>query len=225
MFSSSQLLELFIVLRTGHQFVYAFSKVRSALAHAQSKSGSVRPDTVPTGLLGFLFTAVQFIVAFLNPAIYMVAVAVVGLQQPQWMNAFAFPEVVFGVRLEGFWKNALRLLACVGSILMKRITDSTFEHLGDQYHPIGRREKPRVVQTGPYAWVRHPLYGLALLHAVLQTVIFWSYVPLYALAATAAVFAIKIPIEEEVIQRDAAMREEYRAYMHKVPAKVIPYVW
>ena len=31
--------------------------------------------------------------------------------------------------------------------------------------------------------------------------------------------------QEAAIQRDAAMREEYRAYMRKVPAKVIPYVW
>ena len=72
---------------------------------------------------------------------------------------------------------------------------------------------------------------------------FWSYVPLFMIFATVAVFGYKISLEvlsilelgniyswivvcqEEVIQRDDAIRKEYRAYMHKVPARLIPYVW
>ena len=142
MFSPSQLLELFVILRTAYQFVHSISTVRSALAYAQSKSGPVRPDTVPTGLFSILFNALQLSVTFLNPAIYMVAVAVAGLQQPQWMNTFALPEVVLDVRLEGFLKIALRLLACTGGLAVHRIAKSTFEHLGDQYHPIGVRTRP-----------------------------------------------------------------------------------
>ncbi|KAF8124805.1 hypothetical protein EV363DRAFT_701465 [Boletus edulis] len=226
MLSSTQLVELFIVLSTLHTFRYTVSRVRSAFAHAQAKGGPVRPDTVPTGLRGTLFTALQLIVCFLIPMGYMLAVVVYGLQQPPWMSAFALPDVVFGVNLEGgFWKHLLRVLACATGLLGNRISESAFEHLGDQYHPIGRRERPRVVQTGPYAWVRHPLYSLALLQGVSQSLVFWSYVPLFALVAVAGVFAIKINIEEEVIQRDDAIREEYRAYMRKVPARLVPYVW
>ena len=141
MFSLSQLLELFIVLRTTHQFVTTVCKIRSALAYAQSKSGSVRPDTVPTGLFGTLFNALQLIVTLFNPVIYVVTVMVAGLQQPQWMNAFALPEVVFGVRLEGFWKIAMRLLAFAAGIAVQHIWENTYEHLGDQYHPIGVRTR------------------------------------------------------------------------------------
>lgn len=73
---------------------------------------------------------------------------------------------------------------------------------------------------------------------------YWSYAPLFALVAAVVVYAVKIPIEvlipflelddlrlisfgwqEEAILRDDAVKEEYREYMCKVPAKLIPYVW
>ncbi|KAF8442144.1 hypothetical protein L210DRAFT_3535884 [Boletus edulis BED1] len=224
MFSSTQLLELFIVLCIADLFRYASFTVRSSLIHAQAKSGPVRPDSTPTRL-SVLISPLQGFVFFLVPTTYVLSVVCTGFHQPQWMNALALPEVVFGVRLEGTWKNALRVLACFARLPLRKMSESIFEHLGDQYHLIGRREKPRVVQTGPYALVRHPLYTVALFQVALQCLMFWSYVPLFALVATAAIIAIKIPIEEEAIQRDAATREEYRAYMRKVPARLVPYVW
>jgi hypothetical protein len=144
LFSSSQLLELFVVLCNVRSFFYAFSKVRSASAHAQSKSGPVRPDTLPARFSA-LFLAAQVIVCGLIPAIYIFAVVGAGFQQPPWMNAFTLPNVVSGVMLEGVWKNALRVLACVASISLNSISDNVFEHLSDQYHPIGVR--PRSVFT------------------------------------------------------------------------------
>ena len=158
MFSPSQLLELFVILRTAYQFAHTVSTVRSALAYAQSKSGLVRPDTVPTGLFSILFNAFQLSVTFLNPAIYMVTIAIAGLQQPHWMNAFALPEVDFDVRLEGFSKIALRLLACAGVIAVQRIVKSMFGHLGDQYHSIGVRSTRLLCQVSKsdFSWPLGP---------------------------------------------------------------------
>ncbi|KAH0833448.1 hypothetical protein J3R83DRAFT_12563 [Lanmaoa asiatica] len=223
-FSSSQLLELFVFLCTADHFRYGISKIGTASALAESKSGPVRPDSMPTRL-STLITSFQVLTHFLVPTIYSFAVVNARFQQPPWMNVLALPDVVFGIEVEGMWKNTLRVLACVASIAFQRLSDDAFEHLGDQFHTIGRREKPRVVQTGPYAWVRHPLYATWLLHEILWSLMFWSYAPLFALVATATVFAVKIPIEEEAIQRDEAMREEYRAYMKKVPSKLVPRVW
>ena len=138
--SSSQLLELIVVLCSAQGFFYAISRTRSALAHAQSISGPVRPDSVPA-LSSAPFTAVQVIVVFLVPTVYIFTVVGAGLQWPLWMYAFAFPEVIFGVRVEGFWKNTLRVLACVVNISLRRISDSVYEHLSDQYHPIGVRAR------------------------------------------------------------------------------------
>ena len=137
-FSSSQLVELFVVLYNAHGFLYAFSRVRAATALAQSKSGPVRPDTLPPRF-SVLLTVAQVIVAFLIPVVYTFTVVGAGLQQPSWMNAFALPNVISGVRLEGVWKNVLRMLACVASVSLRSVTNSVFEHLSDQYHPIGVR--------------------------------------------------------------------------------------
>ncbi|KAH0833447.1 hypothetical protein J3R83DRAFT_12562 [Lanmaoa asiatica] len=223
--SSSQLLELFVFLCTADHFRYGISKIGAAFALAESKSGPVRPDSMPTRLRVALFGLLQAFITFLVPMVYSFAIVTARFQRPQWMNAFALPEVILGVNVEGTWKNTVRVLVCVAGIAMRRLSDDAFEHLGDQYHPIGRREKPRVVQTGPYAWVRHPLYTMWLVQGVLWSLVFWSYAPLYVLLATVAVLAVKIPIEEEAIQRDEAMREEYRAYMKKVPSKLVPHVW
>ncbi|KAG1772325.1 hypothetical protein EDD22DRAFT_965761 [Suillus occidentalis] len=88
-----------------------------------------------------------------------------------------------------------------------------------------RREKPRVVQTGPYAVVRHPLYTQMLMQQALAAVMFWSYAPLVGFGIIAGALSIKIPIEEDLILSDPAIATEYRAYMQKVPARVIPFLW
>ena len=139
-FSSTQLVELFVVLYNAHGFLYAFFKIRSALAYAQSKSGPVRPDTLPTRFPA-LFTAAQVVVTLLIPAIYTFTVVGAGLQQPSWMNAFALPNVVSDVGLDEVRKNALRVIACVASVSLRSVSNSVFEHLSDQYHPIGVRAR------------------------------------------------------------------------------------
>ena len=138
MFSSSQLLELFVVLCTADHYRYALTKIGDAAALAQSKSGAVRPDSMPTRLSTFI-TPLQGLVHFIVPTVYIFSVIGLGFRQPQWMEAIALPEAVYGVQLEGLWKNALRVLACVASIALQGLSDAAFEHLDDQFHPIGVR--------------------------------------------------------------------------------------
>ncbi|KAF8556488.1 hypothetical protein OG21DRAFT_1506398 [Imleria badia] len=124
------------------------------------------------------------------------------------MAGFTFSDEM----LHSTWRNVLRVVACGASFALRRLVNTTFEHLRDQWHVIGRREKPRVVKTGPYAWVRHPIYSSVLVQQALWSIMFWSYVPLVGLGITAFAFAIKMPIEESLIQKDDldAIRDEYR---------------
>ncbi|KAN0092593.1 hypothetical protein V8E55_003377 [Tylopilus felleus] len=224
MFSTNQLLEIFVVLCTVDHYRYVFSKVGDASDFARSKSGPVRPDSMPTRL-SILISPIQGLAYFLIPTVYIISVVASGFHQPKWMNPLALPDTVDGVELDDLWKNTIRVAASVASIAMQSVVDHVFEHLSDQFHPIGRREKSRIIQTGPYAWVRHPLYSVSLSQTVFWTFMYWSYAPLFALVAAVVVYAVKIPIEEEAILRDDAVKEEYREYMCKVPAKLIPYVW
>ena len=139
MLSSNQLLELFVILWTVDRFRYAFSKSRSALLHAEAKSGPVRPDTLPNGFWDVPFTILQAIACFLIPAVYILSVLAAGLQQPTWTNALALPDVMFGIELEESRKIVFRVFACVWCISMDSVMDKVFEHLGDQFHPIGVR--------------------------------------------------------------------------------------
>ncbi|KAG8212896.1 hypothetical protein J3R82DRAFT_11237 [Butyriboletus roseoflavus] len=135
-FSSSQILEFFIVLCTAHHYRYDITSFRSASAHAESKSGPVQSASMPTRLYRFI-TPLQAFTYFLFPTIYIFAVVNDRFQQPSWMDAFALPEMVGGVKVDGIRKNAVRVLACVATIALQRLSDDVFEHLGDQFHPIG----------------------------------------------------------------------------------------
>jgi hypothetical protein len=83
-----------------------------------------------------------------------------------------------------------------------------------------------------------------LAQEVICAVMFWSYVPLFALGITAATFAVKMPIEvcfslfsndtpvilttlfqEKVILDSPNIGPEYEQYQKKVTARVIPYLW
>ncbi|KAI9460332.1 hypothetical protein HD554DRAFT_2197143 [Boletus coccyginus] len=221
--SSTQAFEAFIVFSAFDFFRYLRGIVKTIAVQAESKGGRVRAGTTPS--LGRVIALIHPLAAYIPPVVYIGAVVLNKFRQPEWMTQFALPDEIAGVRLDPVWKGVLRAGACVAGLALRSLVDSAFHHLGEQWHSIGRRERPRVVQTGPYAWVRHPLYTAVLLQEVVWSVMFWSYVPLVALAITAAASAVKMPIEEDVIQQDDVIKEEYREYKKKVTARIIPYIW
>ncbi|KIJ12323.1 hypothetical protein PAXINDRAFT_156963 [Paxillus involutus ATCC 200175] len=218
--SLSQGIEAIVVLTIANGLRRSITKVRSVAANAESKGGRIRPESIPTSFLARIVTPIQVLATALPPVVYLCVVVLNGLQQPEWMAKFALSGMVGSQ-----WRNALRVLACSSTCLLKGIVDYIFDHLGEQWDVAGRREKSRIVQTGPYAIVRHPLFSISFIQGVLWAVMFWSYVPLFALAIIAAVLVVKLPIEESTILQDERVREEYRAYMKKVPARLIPYIW
>ncbi|KAF8442115.1 hypothetical protein L210DRAFT_3644282 [Boletus edulis BED1] len=197
--------------------------VKTIGPQAESKGRRVRPESMP--LLGRIVSPIHGLAAWMPPAVYIGALVLNKLRQPEWMTRFALPDEIVGVNLDPAWKSVLRAVACVAGFGLRSLADNVFQHLGEQWHSLGRREHPRVVQTGPYAWVRHPLYTVVLVQEVAWSVMFWSYIPLVALGITAAAFAVKMPIEEGIIQRDEGIKEEYREYKKSVPSRIIPYIW
>jgi len=221
--SCTQGLEALVVFSTIEYFWHIRGVVKTIATQAESKGGRVRQETIP--LLGRIVTPIHALAAWMPPVVYIGALVLNKFRQPEWMTRFALPDEIVGVNLDPARKGVLRAAACVAGFMLRSLTDSTFQHLGEQWHSLGRRERPRVVQTGPYAWVRHPLYTAVLLQEVAWSVVFWSYIPLVALGITAAAFAVKMPIEEGLIQRDDGIKEEYQRYKKRVPSRIIPYIW
>jgi protein-S-isoprenylcysteine O-methyltransferase Ste14 len=80
----------------------------------------------------------------------------------------------------------------------------------------------RVISTGPYAIVRHPMYASALLYlggTPLALGSYWGLVPLVAIAP----FLIWRLFDEERML--AASLPGYVDYQHKIRYRLIPFVW
>ena len=107
--------------------------------------------------------------------------------------------------------------ACVliGTIMML----VTIRHLGRSFSLVPQARS--VVQTGPYRWIKHPLYlaeETAILGAVLQ----------YLTPVTVIVFVLHIGVqvcrilyEEDLLRRNCPEYSSYEASRWRV----IPYVW
>ena len=87
---------------------------------------------------------------------------------------------------------------------------------------ITTTEGQRVVSTGPYAVVRHPMYAGALvmlLGTPLALGSLWAFVAFLALAL---VIVWRLLDEERVLARDLAGYNEYRG---RVRYRLVPFVW
>ena len=80
----------------------------------------------------------------------------------------------------------------------------------------------QVVSTGPYAFVRHPMY-LGVLLMVLCTPLalgsWWALVPIFPLPL---LLALRILKEEEVLAEELP---GYREYREKTRSRLIPHLW
>jgi protein-S-isoprenylcysteine O-methyltransferase Ste14 len=122
---------------------------------------------------------------------------------PPWMGALAIPLAGW-LRWAGFALGfaSLALWAWTQAVL------------GKEWSPqLQLREEHHLVTTGPYAWMRHPLYtamfgwaaSLALLTAN------WVFVALAALSIAGLV--ARVPREEQMMIEEFG--EAYRAYMKR----------
>jgi len=80
----------------------------------------------------------------------------------------------------------------------------------------------KVVSTGPYKWVRHPMYFGVLLMMLFTPLALGSYValPIFALVLPALVF--RLVNEEKVLRRDLP---GYAEYCEGTRHRLIPYLW
>jgi protein-S-isoprenylcysteine O-methyltransferase Ste14 len=83
-------------------------------------------------------------------------------------------------------------------------------------------EGQRVISTGPYAVVRHPMYASALLLLLGIPLALGSYWGLVALAATLPFLIWRLVDEERVLTKDLA---GYTEYQKRVRHRLVPFVW
>jgi protein-S-isoprenylcysteine O-methyltransferase Ste14 len=112
--------------------------------------------------------------------------------------------------------NLLSTACVLGGMVMMLVT---IRHLGRSFSLVPQAHS--VVQTGPYRWIKHPLYlaeEIAILGVVLQ----------YLTPVTVIVFVVHIGVqvcrilyEEDLLRRNCPEYSSYEASRWRL----IPYIW
>jgi protein-S-isoprenylcysteine O-methyltransferase Ste14 len=83
-------------------------------------------------------------------------------------------------------------------------------------------EGQKVVETGVYAWVRHPMYFGALFLIIGPPLALGSWYTLVLTPVFLVVLYFRIKSEEKVLVRDLV---GYTEYQNKVKYRLIPFLW
>jgi len=80
----------------------------------------------------------------------------------------------------------------------------------------------KVIDTGPYAYVRHPMYAGAVWLFVGMPLALGSWWPIGLIVLVVPVLLWRLLDEERILERDL---RGYREYQRRVRYRLIPYVW
>ena len=183
------------------------------------KIGSSPTDPWPSLLSSFCLASFYMLLALLimtrSPAkaqadgLLPRIAAFVGTYLP-WTITF------FGKTDQAALPNLLSTACVLIGIIMMLVT---IRHLGRSFSLVPQARS--VVQTGPYRWIKHPLYfseEIALLGGVLP---YLTPVTVIVLVLHIAVQACRILYEEDLLRRNCPEYSSYEASRWRL----IPYVW
>lgn len=80
----------------------------------------------------------------------------------------------------------------------------------------------KVIDTGPYAYLRHPMYTSAILIALSMPLILGSYYALILFATMPAIFVYRLLNEEKYLSKNLY---GYKEYCERVKYRLVPFVW
>ena len=83
-------------------------------------------------------------------------------------------------------------------------------------------EGQKVVDTGLYALVRHPMYMATILLFMMMPLVLGSWYALIPFAFYPAIIIVRLRDEEKLLTRELPGYEEYK---NKVKYRIIPFVW
>jgi protein-S-isoprenylcysteine O-methyltransferase Ste14 len=125
---------------------------------------------------------------------------------------FGWSEVSVGTTLFG---DALVLIGFYGIFV-------TFKENSFAAATVRAESEQRVISSGPYAIMRHPMYTSALILFVGSPLALGSWWGLVPVAALAAVIVWRLLDEEKYLARNLA---GYAEYQREVRARLVPGVW
>ncbi len=141
-----------------------------------------------------------------------------------WMS-FAAIAVVSAFDHRFGWSSVPTTVVVVGELLVALgLGIAMFVVLQNSYASSTVRVEPdqKVVSTGLYALVRHPMYFGLLIAMVGAPPALGSYWGLVVVLPALTVLVLRIHDEEQLLRAELS---GYTAYTAKVRARLVPYVW
>ena len=138
-----------------------------------------------------------------------------------WLVLMPLDAVRFHWSQVPLFLQVVGAMALVGSFLLISLTFRENAFLSPTVRIQGERGQ-MVISTGPYQYVRHPLYAGGLLLFLGTSLLLGSWYGLLLVLVMIPGGAVRAVLEER------ALREElpgYDAYMAQVKYRLIPYVW
>jgi protein-S-isoprenylcysteine O-methyltransferase Ste14 len=80
----------------------------------------------------------------------------------------------------------------------------------------------KVVDTGLYGIVRHPMYAVTILLFLMMPIVLGSWYALIAFGGYPALIIVRLKDEEELLSRELAGYEDYKK---KVKYRLFPFIW
>jgi protein-S-isoprenylcysteine O-methyltransferase Ste14 len=115
------------------------------------------------------------------------------------------------------WELALSMLCGPPSVALAW---AATRHLGKQWrYQAALRDDHELIRSGPYAWIRHPIYT-SMLGMVLATGFCWTWWPMFLGAVTVFLAGTEIRVRSEDKLLAERFGETFAAYRKKVPAFV-----
>jgi protein-S-isoprenylcysteine O-methyltransferase Ste14 len=128
------------------------------------------------------------------------------------------------VRPVGFEKSAPSLIASmILAPASVALGWAAARHLGKQWRfEAALSEDHELVQTGPYRWVRHPIYA-SMLGMLLATGFAWTWWPMFGAALIFFVAGTEVRVRMEDRLLAGRFPESFPAYRSRVPA-YLPFI-
>ena len=128
------------------------------------------------------------------------------------------------VRPAGFEKSIWSLIASmVLGPLSVALAWAATRHLGKQWrYEAALSEDHELIQTGPYRWVRHPIYT-SMLGMLLATGAAWTWEPMFVAAIMVFLVGTEIRVRAEDRLLAERFQDSFIAYRSRVRA-YIPFV-
>ena len=185
-------------------------------------------------LIGLLFVPMLvagFVMLFKAPALLEKRLDVKEKQATQ-KGVLAFSGLMFiagfvvaGLDYRFGWSNMPAWVVITGSVLFL-IAYALYAEVMRENTYLSRtikvEEGQKVVDTGLYGIVRHPMYMVTVLLFLMIPLVLGSWYALIVFAFYPAIIVVRLKDEEELLTRELS---GYAEYKQKVKYRIIPYIW